>query len=92
MTEETPAIGHNSGADVTVAGQRLLQFLERVERLDEEKKAIQEDIQEVYAEAKGVGFCAKTMRKIIKMRKQEPEKRAEEEDLLETYKSAIGMV
>lgn len=75
-----------------VAGQRLKSFIERVERLEEEKKALAEDIKEVYGEAKGVGFDAKTMRKIVGLRKMEPEKRNEEEDLLDLYKSAIGMV
>lgn len=87
--ESLPGLGHNVGG---VAGQRLLSFLERVERLEEEKKAITDDIKEVYAEAKGVGFDVKTMRKIVKLRKMEPEKRREEDELLDLYKSAVGMV
>jgi len=75
-----------------VAGQRLTSFLERVERLEEEKAAIAEDIKEVYAEAKGVGFDVKIMRRLIKLRKMEPDKRREENDLLDLYMSAIGMV
>jgi uncharacterized protein (UPF0335 family) len=75
-----------------VAGQRLKSFIERIERLEEEKKALAEDIKEVYAEAKGVGFDAKTIRKLISLRKMEPEKRNEEEELLDLYKSAIGMI
>lgn len=75
-----------------VAGQRLMSFIERIERLEEEKKALAEDIKEVYAEAKGVGFDAKTMRKLVSLRKLEPEKRSEQEELLELYKSAIGML
>ena len=75
-----------------VAGQRLRSFIERVERLEEEKTALMEDIKEVYAEAKGVGFDAKTMRKIVSLRKKDTEKRREEEDLLDLYKSAIGMI
>ena len=74
-----------------VAGQRLKSFIERIENLEEEKKALAEDIKEVYAELKGVGFDAKTVRKIVSLRKQEPEKRNEEEELLDLYKSAIGM-
>jgi uncharacterized protein (UPF0335 family) len=75
-----------------VAGQRLKSFIERIENLEEEKKALAEDIKEVYAEAKGVGFDAKTIRKIVSLRKMEPEKRNEEDELLDLYKTAIGMI
>jgi len=75
-----------------VAGQRLISFLERVERLEEEKQALMEDIKEVYAEAKGVGFDVKIIRRIIKLRKMEPEKRREEDEILDLYMSAIGMI
>jgi uncharacterized protein (UPF0335 family) len=74
-----------------VAGQRLRSFLERIERLEEEKKGLADDVKDVYAEANGVGFDVKTMRQIIKLRKLEPEKRREEDELLELYKAAIGM-
>ncbi|MFN3700541.1 MAG: DUF2312 domain-containing protein [Alphaproteobacteria bacterium] len=74
-----------------VAGQRLKAFIERVERLESEKAALAEDIKEVYAEAKGVGFDTKTIRKIISLRKMDTEKRRESEELLELYKAAIGM-
>lgn len=74
-----------------VAGQRLRSFIERIENLEEEKTALMEDIKEVYAEAKGVGFDAKTMRKIVSLRKKDAEKRREEDELLDLYKSAIGM-
>ena len=74
-----------------VAGQRLRGFIERIERLEEEKTALMEDIKETYAEAKGVGFDAKTMRKIVSLRKMDAEKRREGEELLDLYKSAIGM-
>ena len=91
-------LGHNSEqseADTQdvggVAGQRLLAFIERVERLEEEKAALMEDIKEVYAEAKGVGFDVKTLRKIVKLRKMDSEKRSEEQQLLELYASAIGL-
>lgn len=95
MTEESAGIGHNSGEtqDVGgVSGQRLRQFIERIERLEEEKSALQEDIKEVFAEMKGVGFDVKTARKILKLRKMDVEKRREAEELLELYKAAIGMV
>jgi uncharacterized protein (UPF0335 family) len=75
----------------TPTGQRLRSFIERVERLEEDKKAIADDIKEVYAEAKGQGFDVKTMRKIISLRKKDPDDRAEEDALLDTYMSALGM-
>ena len=75
-----------------VAGKRLLSFLERIERLEEEKSALAEDIKEVYAEAKGVGFDAKTMRKVVKLRKMDTEKRREEDEILELYKAAVGLL
>ncbi|MCB1721059.1 MAG: DUF2312 domain-containing protein [Rhodospirillales bacterium] len=94
---ETQDDGESSGdgeaQDVGgVAGQRLRSFIERIERLEEEKAALAEDIKEVYAEAKGVGFDAKTMRKIVSLRKMDYEKRRESEELLDLYKTAIGMV
>lgn len=74
-----------------VAGKRLKAFLDRIERLEEEKKALADDIKDIYAEAKGVGFDPKTMRKLVRLRKMETEKRREEEDLLDLYKAAIGL-
>ncbi|NCO04491.1 MAG: DUF2312 domain-containing protein [Alphaproteobacteria bacterium] len=74
-----------------VAGKRLKSFLERIERLEEEKSALAEDIRDVYAEAKSAGFESKIMRRIIKLRKMEVEKRREEDELLELYMAAIGM-
>ena len=74
-----------------VAGKRLLSFFERVERLEEEKAALAEDIKEVYAEAKAAGFEVKIMRRVMKLRKMEIEKRREEDQLIELYMSAIGM-
>jgi len=74
-----------------VAGVRLKSFIERIERLEEEKTAIADDIKDVYAEAKGTGFDAKTIRKVVSLRKLDVEKRREADDMLELYKSAIGM-
>lgn len=74
-----------------VSGQRLKSFIERVERLEEEKSAISEDIKEVMGEAKASGFDVKIMRRIIKLRKMEIQKRREEDEILELYKAAIGM-
>ncbi len=79
----------NSGE---VSGSRLKSFIERVERLEEEKKALAEDIRDVYSEAKATGFEPKIMRKIVSLRKANLEKRREEQELLELYMSAIGMV
>lgn len=82
----------NGTSDVGgVAGERLKSFIERVERLEEEKAELAEDIKEVMAEAKAVGFDVKTIRKIIRLRKMDTEKRREEDELLELYKAAIGM-
>lgn len=91
-----PANAQKNAEDETsdvggVAGKRLKSFLDRVERLEEEKKGLADDIKDIYAEAKGVGFDVKTMRKILKLRKMETEKRREEEELLELYKAAIGL-
>ena len=73
------------------SGKRLLSFFERIERLEEEKAALAEDIKDVYAEAKAAGFEVKIMRRIMKLRKMEIEKRREEDELLSLYMSAIGM-
>ena len=74
-----------------IAGKRLLSFFDRIERLEEEKSALGEDIKEIYAEAKSAGFEVKIMRRIMKLRKMEAEKRQEEDELLNLYMSAIGM-
>ncbi len=75
-----------------IGAQRLQSFIDRLERLEAEKAALAEDIKEIYAEAKGVGFDVKTIRKIISLRKVDEQKRRESDELLELYKSAIGMV
>jgi len=75
-----------------VAGDRLRSFIERIERLEEEKAALAEDIKEIYAELKGVGYDAKTVRKIVSLRKLDSEKRREADELLDLYKTAVGMV
>jgi len=92
MNSAVPKVSDDEAIDVGgVAGKRLKSFLDRVERLEEEKKGLADDIKDIYAEAKGVGFDVKTMRKILKLRKMETEKRREEEELLELYKAAIGL-
>ena len=70
---------------------RLRLLIERVERLEEEKKGIADDIKDVYGEAKAVGYDAKIMRQIIRLRKMKPEDRSEMEMLLDTYKNALGL-
>jgi len=77
---------------VEVSGNRLKSFIERVERLEEEKKALAEDIRDVYGEAKSSGFEPKIMRKIVSLRKANLEKRREEQELLDLYMAALGMV
>ena len=75
-----------------VAGERLKSFIERIERLEEEKRALAADIKEVYSEAKGVGFDIKTMREIIRIRRMDEDDLDEREALLDTYKRALGMM
>ena len=74
-----------------ISGNRLKSFIERIERLEEEKKALGEDISDVYSEAKSTGFETKILRKIIGLRKKNLEARREEQELLELYMSALGM-
>ena len=81
----------NQPSPAEVSGNRLKSFIERVERLEEERVALAEDIRDVYAEAKGTGFEPKIMRKIVALRKVNLEKRREEQELLDLYQSAIGM-
>ena len=74
-----------------IAAERLRQFIERVERLEEEKTALSADIREVFAEAKAVGFDPKIMRQVIRLRKMDSADAEEQEALLQVYKSALGM-
>ena len=74
------------------AKDQLKAIIERIERLEEEKKAIADDIRDVYAEAKGNGFDIKTLRTVVRMRKQDKNERAEQEAILETYLHALGMI
>jgi len=69
----------------------LRAFIERIEKLEEEKRAIADDIKDVYAEAKGTGFDVKVMRKIVSIRRQDKSKRQEEEEILDLYLTALGM-
>jgi len=74
------------------AKDHLKAFVDRIERLEEEKKAIADDIRDVYAEAKGTGFDVKALRTVVRMRKQDVNERREQEAILETYMHALGML
>ena len=78
--------GSGAGAD------QLTQFIERIERLEEEKRALMADIRDVYSEAKGTGFEPKIMRQLGKMRAMDRELLQEQDELLETYRAAVGLV
>jgi len=75
-----------------VAAGQLRSFIERIERLEEEKKALSDDIRDVFAEAKGSGFDTKVMRQVIRLRKKDAAERQEEEAILDLYMHALGMV
>ncbi len=75
-----------------VARDHLRVFIERIERLEEEKAALLADIREVYAEAKGTGFDVKTLRSVVRLRKQDNSERYEQQALLDTYMHALGMI
>ncbi|AFL53786.1 uncharacterized protein (UPF0335 family) [Sinorhizobium fredii] len=74
------------------ARDQLRAFIERIERLEEEKKTIADDIKDVYGEAKSMGFDTKILRKVISIRKQDQDERIEQEAILDTYLQALGMV
>ena len=75
----------------SVAQDQLRAFIERIERMEEEKRGIADDIKEIYAEANGNGFDTKVLRQIVRIRKQDASERAEQEALLELYMTALGM-
>jgi uncharacterized protein (UPF0335 family) len=78
-------------AEVGVAEERLKSFIERIERLEEEKAALTADLREVYSEAKAAGFDTKIMRQVVRLRKMETADRQEQEELLDIYKRAVGL-
>lgn len=92
MTDTEASIGHNSAPSTSFAKDQLKAVIERVERLEEEKKAIAADIKDVYAEAKAHGFDVKALRTIVRLRKQDTDERKEQEAILETYMHALGML
>ena len=81
-------MGDNSGEPV--AADRLRSLIERIERLEEERKGLGSDVQDIYTEAKSAGFDAPVMRQLIRLRKQEPAKVEEQEQLLAVYRKALG--
>jgi uncharacterized protein (UPF0335 family) len=90
-----PSIGHNSEATepaTRFAKDQLKSIIERIERLEEEKKTISDDVRDVYTEAKGNGFDVKALRTIVRMRKQDANERQEQETILEMYMQALGML
>ena len=82
----------NEAPATRFAKDQLKSIIERIERLEEEKKAIADDIRDVYAEAKGNGFDVKSLRVVVRLRKQDINERKEQEAILETYLHALGMI
>jgi len=92
MADGTGAIEHSKKAKAgAIAGDTLKRYIERIERLEEEKKALSGDIREVYAEAKGNGFEPRIMRKVVSLRRMTAADREEEEALLDVYRQAVGV-
>ena len=92
MANAAAAMDTRSEVAHRFAKDQLKAFVERIERLEEEKKAIADDIRDVYAEAKGNGFDIKALRSIVRLRKLDTDERREQEAVLETYMHALGMV
>ena len=86
-----PLVTGRLSAEGSIAADELRLLIERIERLEEEKKAIADDVKDVYGEAKSRGYDTKTMRSIVRLRKMEKHVRDEAEALLETYKTALGL-
>jgi uncharacterized protein (UPF0335 family) len=87
--------GHNSGEESAqwgnISAERLRSLIERIERLDEERKALGSDIKDIFAAARSAGFDVKVMRQLLRIRKQEPADVEEQETLLDVYRRALGM-
>ncbi len=83
--------GSAKGSTLTPTGQRLRAYIDRIERLEESKKEVMEDIKEVFAEAKSDGFDVSIMRKVVAWLRKDSEKRDEEEQMIDTYKTALGL-
>jgi uncharacterized protein (UPF0335 family) len=85
------AVGKSEPETGGIAADRLRSIVERIERLEEERKALGADIKDIYAEAKSAGFDVKVLRQVIRLRKQEPAEVEEQETLLDVYRRALGM-
>ncbi len=92
MDTATSTGAATEGHKTRFAKDQLKAFVERIERLEEEKKTIADDIKDVYGEAKGNGFDTKALRAVIRLRKEDPQERQEHQLLLETYMQALGML
>lgn len=90
MTKDNPDITGGDNAQTVAAGQ-LRAYIERIERLTEEKNSIADDIKDVYAEMKGTGFHVKAVRELVRLRKQDAAERQEHEAIVDLYKAALGM-
>ena len=88
MDDETPKSGHNTDG---ISADRLRSLVDRIERLEEERKGIGSDIKDIYAESKSAGFDVKVLRQLIRIRKQDPAEVEEAEAMLEVYRNALGM-
>lgn len=89
---EAPGIGHNGGPSVGgIAADRLKSYVERIERVEEEKKALSEDIRDIYTEVKAAGFDAKIVRQVIKLRKMDAQDREKQAELVDLYGKALGL-
>ena len=91
-TTATAEAAETTKAHTRFAKDQLKAFVERIERLEEEKKATSDDIRDVYAEAKGNGFDVKALRSIVRLRKLDTDERREQQEVLETYMHALGML
>ena len=88
---KTEAEGEDAAQYGNISAERLRSLIERIERLEEERKALSSDIKDIFAEAKSAGFDVKVIRQLIRLRKQEPAEIEEQETLLDVYRRALGM-
>ena len=88
---KTEEAGEDAAQYGNISAERLRSLIERIERLEEERKALSSDIKDIFAEAKSAGFDVKVMRQLIRIRKQEPAEVEEQETLLDVYRRALGM-
>ena len=88
---KTEGTGEDAAQYGNISAERLSSLIERIERLEEERKALSSDIKDIYAESKSAGFDVKVMRQLIRLRKQEPAEIEEQETLLDVYRRALGM-